>query len=534
MATVPQFDYYVVSRILGEGGMGIVYLATDRRTDLPVAIKVMSKRMNDPEVQFRFMRENEILAALNHRNIVRCYEITRARDGTPCIVMEYLRGSDFRAFEGRPYPELIPLMIQTLLGMEYLRQQKIVHRDLSSNNLLVVLENEKRLVKILDFGIAKILHETPLNGEMNTQTGQFLGKFSFAAPELFFATAADWRSDVYSLGVVFFRLLTQHPPIRVERTGNFYEWMMAHQRPFEPSFDVPAGMPALPEDLRNVLLAMLARDPAERPESYHLVLEWLDAIQRRAVELGLEPDPTEVTRLPQPVEEGASSRPSGANADLDRRGTPSDSRPRTPGPPPLPAATPSPRRGGTGEVGLWADLPTTPERSPGRGPADPGEAETARFVDLVRQVSAARPVAPPPLARPPAPPARPAPPDPVPPAGAVPRAGSAGPGAPRRAGGPGAGRNRFIDLNASLGMSASSSRPLPAVTDAGAPPSLARVALLVAGILVLFGAILLGLYFLLRPALQLAPRSDAVSGRDGRNAKALSSSAARPGGGGSR
>ena len=98
----PEFENYEVTRVLGEGGMGVVFLGHDLRADLPVAIKVMSKRLHDPDLQRRFLLENEILSSLNHRNIVRCYEIVRTLEGMPSIVMEYLDGVDFRAFEGRP------------------------------------------------------------------------------------------------------------------------------------------------------------------------------------------------------------------------------------------------------------------------------------------------------------------------------------------------------------------------------------------------------------------------------------------------
>jgi serine/threonine protein kinase len=239
-ASFPTFDHYTVTRVLGEGGMGVVYEAQDRRTELPVAIKVMSRhRLSDPDLQKRFLKENEILASLNHRNIVRCYEITRSVEGNPSIVMEYLDGVDFRAFEGRPYTELLPLMIQALMGLNYLKQRNILHRDLSSNNILVVLERGKRLVKIVDFGVAKILHEARREGDVHTRTGQFLGKFSFASPEVFLSNAVDWRADVYSLGVIFHRLLTRRTPLRVERAANYYEWVMAHQRPLVLDLSAP-------------------------------------------------------------------------------------------------------------------------------------------------------------------------------------------------------------------------------------------------------------------------------------------------------
>src|SRR5664280_3692585 len=88
----------------------------------------------------------------------------RSRDGILSIVMGYVDGVDFHAFEGRPFPELLPLMIQALMGLTYLRSQNILHRDLSSNNIFVTLENEKRVTKILDFGVATILQQGALDG----------------------------------------------------------------------------------------------------------------------------------------------------------------------------------------------------------------------------------------------------------------------------------------------------------------------------------------------------------------------------------
>jgi serine/threonine-protein kinase len=297
----PEFENYTISRVLGEGGMGLVYLAHDRRTGLPVAIKMMSRREFDPELRARFLKENRILSALNHRNIVRCYEITESRDGVLSIVMEYIDGVDFRAFEGRPYPELLPLMIQALMGLSYLRSQNVVHRDLSSNNIFVTLENQTRVTKILDFGVAKILEQQAADGDVRTRTGQFLGKFAFASPEHFFPASIDWRSDVYSLGVIFHRLLTKKPPIIVARKANYYDWLVAHQK--ENVFEVlaPAGVPALPQGLRDIVRRMLSRSPDDRPQSYEEILDVLDG-DRRAVPAALEPDPLALRALPSPVE----------------------------------------------------------------------------------------------------------------------------------------------------------------------------------------------------------------------------------------
>ncbi|MCC6131189.1 MAG: protein kinase [Acidobacteria bacterium] len=299
LSSLPEFQYYSIDRLLGEGGMGVVYLATDRRTDLQVAIKLISRRMRDAELLARFLRENAILSSLNHRNIVRCYEVTQSLDGIPALVMEYLDGVDMRAFEGRPFPELLPLMNQVLLGMEYLRSNGIVHRDVSSNNVLVILENQKRLAKIVDFGIAKLLEDSSRDASTQTQTGQFLGKFAFAAPEQFRSHEVTWQADVYSLGVVFFRLLTGRPPLQIERPNNYFEWMIAHSREHSLDFQAPPGCPPIPLPLQETIRSMLAPEPRDRPNSYQAIIDEISA----HVTPGYEPP----LALPSPV----FSRPRG-------------------------------------------------------------------------------------------------------------------------------------------------------------------------------------------------------------------------------
>ena len=360
--------------------MGLVYLAKDRRTGLPVAIKVMSGWTMDPELQARFLQENRILSALNHRNIVRCYEITQSRDGSPSIVMEYVDGVDFRAFEGRPYPELLPLMIQALMGLAYLRSQNILHRDLSSNNIFVTLENETRVTKILDFGVAKILQQQALDGDVRTRTGQFLGKFAFASPEHFFPSSVDWRSDVYSLGVIFHRLLTKTPPITVARKANYYDWLVAHQKEHEFELLAPADVPPLPEPLKNVVRRMLERSPDDRPQSYEEIIHVLDRIQR-GLPAGLECDPLSLQSLPSPVEGRIGSSGGG--------GTPSSRSPSLrPAAGSYPAAasrSESPEPAESSQQKRWPDL-------------DARESHTERFVALSPPAAPAVADSPPPPA----------------------------------------------------------------------------------------------------------------------------------------
>lgn len=300
--------------------MGIVFLAEDRRTHLPVAVKVMSRSLTDPELQARFMKENQILGSLNHRNIVRCYEITRSREGLPTIVMEYLRGVDFGAFEGRPFPELLPLMVQAAMGLAYLKERNILHRDLSPNNILVTLQDDRRLVKILDFGVAKVMQEGS-GGEL-TQTGEFLGKLAYASHELLTFGHIDFRSDIYSLGVIFFRLLTKRRPINVQNSRNYLEWVMAQENRAPIDFAVPEGNPPIPESLQALVLKMLAKKSDDRPRGYEEIIDALVAAQGEAERAGLFPDPESVSSLPSTETKKSVSGPAGLATPAPSGSTP--------------------------------------------------------------------------------------------------------------------------------------------------------------------------------------------------------------------
>ena len=305
--------------------MGIVFLAEDRRTHLPVAAKVMSRSLSDPELQARFMKENQILASLNHRNIVRCYEITRSREGLPTIVMEYLKGVDFGAFEGRPFPELLPLMVQAAMGLAYLKERNILHRDLSPNNIFVTVQDDRRLVKILDFGVAKVMQEGS-GGEL-TQTGEFLGKLAYASHELLTFGQIDFRSDIYSLGVIFFRLLTKRRPINVQNSRNYLEWVMAQENRVPVDFSAPEGNPPVPATLQALVGKMLAKKSDDRPQGYEEIIDALVAVQGQAEAAGLMPDLESVSTLPSTETPKSLSGSAGSPGGFGGTPSPSGNRP---------------------------------------------------------------------------------------------------------------------------------------------------------------------------------------------------------------
>lgn len=266
--------------------MGIVYRAVDERDGRTVALKVIretevSGEESAPhvaEARVRFTREAEILKGLLHANVVTFHEIGE-EDGTPYLAMEYLEGKPIGSFAGRPYTETLPLLIQAANGMEYLASRGIVHRDLSPDNVFIVESGGERTVKLLDFGIAKLFESTA--SESLTATGFFLGKVAYGSPEqlgsLGQGAPLDWRSDVYSLGVIFYQVLSGRRPFEGRAP---VEYIAAHLNLDPPPVAAPPGCPALPMELVRLIGQMLAKRREDRPPSYREITERLVAVLR--------------------------------------------------------------------------------------------------------------------------------------------------------------------------------------------------------------------------------------------------------------
>lgn len=271
-------------RKLGEGGMGVVYCAQDGRDpDRLVALKVLSGSTfsaQDDSAR-RFLRETRILERLRHPNIVSFLEVG-LHGGVPYFAMEILTGSPLSAWAGRPWPETLPLLVQICDGMEYLASRAVVHRDLSPDNVFVVNEGGTPRAKILDFGIAK---DTTAEGTLHnfTKTGLLMGKPPYWSPEqigtLEEGETLDWRSDVYTLGVIFYRVLSGHPPFLADSPVGY---IPLHLEANPPPLEAPAGMPPVPEEVVEVVHRMMAKRRGERPGSYREIVEVFEAALARA------------------------------------------------------------------------------------------------------------------------------------------------------------------------------------------------------------------------------------------------------------
>lgn len=307
-ATPRLIGPYKPLRKLGEGGMGVVYCAQDTRNpDRLVALKLVSGASagSGDDSARRFLREWKILESLRHPSIVSLYEVG-IHQGQSWFAMELLTGQPLSAWTGRPWASLLPLFIQVCEGMDYLAARAVVHRDLSPDNVFVVHERGALRAKILDFGIAKdtTAQETIHNF---TRTGLLMGKPPYWSPEqigtLKKGEALDWRSDLYTLGVIFHRLLAGRLPFEAD-TPIGYISLHISEPPAE--LTAPEGNPPIPPPVAAVVGKMLAKRREQRPRSYGEVIEVFRAALVEAGEPAPEPTaadagdaPTAATVVPR-------------------------------------------------------------------------------------------------------------------------------------------------------------------------------------------------------------------------------------------
>lgn len=208
---LPQLE---IGELIGQGGMGFVFKARQRHLDRQVALKVLhSELQQDPAFAKRFEREAQALAKLNHPNIVSVYDSGRTEAGDYYFVMEYVDGVNLRDVlqGGHLDPKrALAVVPQVCDALQYAHEKGIVHRDIKPENIL--LDNRGQ-VKIADFGLAKLLHPSPQDDHLSN-VGQRMGTAHYMAPEQAQgATEVDHRADIYSLGVVFYEMLTGELPI---------------------------------------------------------------------------------------------------------------------------------------------------------------------------------------------------------------------------------------------------------------------------------------------------------------------------------
>lgn len=265
-----QVSDYIIDCVLGEGGMGAVYLARHTILDQQIAIKVLDPEVaRKPGIKERFIQEANIQARLKHPHIVQVLTATKTDGGTPALIMEYVEGkslSEVLQLRGAlPVDDALKIMDQVFAAVGYAHRQGVIHRDLKPSNVMVMASGE---VKVTDFGIAKVLGSSKL-----TRTGTAMGSAHYMSPEqIRRPEAVDARSDIYSLGCVFYEVLTGRPPFGekdASGTESDYEVKTAHVTEAAPALEtVKSGIPAW---LAKLVMNMLAKEPDQRPPSCEVI-----------------------------------------------------------------------------------------------------------------------------------------------------------------------------------------------------------------------------------------------------------------------
>jgi serine/threonine-protein kinase len=298
--------YRVLSR-LGEGGMGAVFLARHEILGTKVALKTLShEHVADPRKAARFAREARLVSRVDHTNVVGVLDFARAPEGFYYLVMEHVDGTTLHDAIARsgafPPARAAHVLAQIAAGLARAHELGIVHRDLKPENVLLTQRGSDRdHVKIVDFGLAK--SSDPSMGPL-TADGEVFGTPHFMAPEQWRSQPVSPGTDLYALGVVAYELLTGILPF----DGSFVELCQQHceSAPLPPS----AHAPRLPPALDRLVLALLAKSPAERPADARAVLEaigsaWKELVPPRGrmsyAGTGAAPPPAPDDTLPDPT-----------------------------------------------------------------------------------------------------------------------------------------------------------------------------------------------------------------------------------------
>jgi len=258
---------YEVAAELGRGGMGVVYRARDPMLNREVAVKVVATTELTPEIEERFQREAQIVAQMDHPGIVPIYDVGR-HDGSLFFVMPLVDGTNLRRilWEGSlKLGEVLDMAIQVADALEYSHSRGVVHRDIKPENIMVAREEGGgSRIRVMDFGLAHTTTENRL-----TKTGTLVGTVTYLSPEQVTAHSFDGRSDIYSLGTVLYECLTGEPPFTGEVQSVLYR--IVHEIP-QPPRSVGAE---IREELQDIVLQCLEKDPARRPQRAALVAEAL-------------------------------------------------------------------------------------------------------------------------------------------------------------------------------------------------------------------------------------------------------------------
>ena len=261
-------DHYRIQKLLGQGGMAKVFLASDQQLDRLVALKILIPVLAaDQNIRDRFAREARTASALNHPNIATIYQIGEIQD-LPYIALEYVDGgtlNEWKSENQMQTKQKILLMLEAAKGLQFAHSSGIFHRDVKPENIIL---SKQGVPKITDFGLARRIGSQE---KRLTQTGATMGTLRYMSPEQAAGMEVDHRTDIFSFGVVLYEFLFDRLPF-VGETEIAYLYAVINDKPNA----IPPGYTDIPSDLDTILTRMLARQPSDRYNDFGAVIEAME------------------------------------------------------------------------------------------------------------------------------------------------------------------------------------------------------------------------------------------------------------------
>ncbi len=277
-------EKFRIIELIGRGGMGSVFRVEHLMVSRNYALKCLSKSQTNDGTWRRFQNEVKAAHMLDHPNLIRVFEFGLLPGGQPFFLMEIVDGptlaDEIKRLGSLDLERALKIFIHVAFAIQYAHNHKVVHRDLKPSNIMLakpLYEHEPEIVKVVDFGIAKLTGVDEFNQQTLTKTGEIFGSPFYMSPEQCMGIAVDHRSDLYSLGCVFYETLTGAPPFIGD---NALSTMMKHQSDSHLSLKEASLGRQFPEAMENIICKLLEKDPDNRYQNANALAEDLIALEK--------------------------------------------------------------------------------------------------------------------------------------------------------------------------------------------------------------------------------------------------------------